>query len=250
MSELPADLQLFQGWVDHDRRQPRAHRFRYRISPVWLNVQQTSVLDKLSWLWSSRRPAAVRFDRDKFLPGAGSVYQSAQQEVLQHNGQQFEGTVYLLANLSVWGICYNPVSFYFCYNAAGQLRYILSEIHNTPWGERHVYVHEMPAGAELPHQGRFEFDKQFHVSPFMPMDLHYDWSFRVTNDNIFVTMRLLRADQKIFKVSMDLTARPLTAVQALWLPFRYPLMCVKVFTAIYWQAFILWCKRVPFYNHP
>ena len=35
---------------------------------------------------------------------------------------------------------------------------------------------------------RFSFDKQFHVSPFMPMDMRYDWCFGAPGEGLHVHM--------------------------------------------------------------
>ena len=81
------------------------------------------------------------------------------------------GPIRLLTHLRYFGYCMNPVSFYYCFDAAGTaLETIVAEITNTPWRERHQYV--LPV-AERRRALRFEFDKDFHVSPFMPMEMQY-----------------------------------------------------------------------------
>jgi hypothetical protein len=65
-----------------------------------------------------------------------------------------------------------------CYQNS-QLRYLVAEVHNTPWNERFTYVHDIDSSdGEIDDQGFHvaKFDKQFHVSPFMPMNLGYAWS--------------------------------------------------------------------------
>ena len=83
----------------------------------------------------------------------------------------------------------NPVSFYYGFDEDGRtLRWILAEITNTPWGERHCYVlprsHNEGTAAKL----RFRFGKDFHVSPFLPMDMSYDWRFTLPDSRLLVHM--------------------------------------------------------------
>lgn len=97
---------------------------------------------------------------------------------------------------------------------------------------------------------RFEFDKAFHVSPFLPMAIHYDWRFRIENERLDVHMRLKHSDRQCFSVGMRLALAPMSAAAMRRMPLRFPLMTGKVVAAIYWQALRLWIKKTPFYSHP
>lgn len=256
MSTIATDrpLMLYKGWVKHIRQRPQEHQFQYTMFQILLDVDRPELIDRISPLWSSGKFNAVRFNRNKYLAGDKSLNDQVTELISQRLGTSFEGRVYLLASLSYWGICYNPVNFFFCYNNANELCYILSEIHNTPWGEHYTYIHDVANESYAKGSGDgkagFRFHKQFHVSPFMPMDIDYDWRFDISDEQIFITMNLQREGETLFNVSMKLRGSELTDRQANLIPFKYPLMCVKVFTAIYWQAFKLWCKKIPFFDHP
>ena len=257
-------IKLFKGWVQHSRIQPKQHRFRYRYFQIWLDVKKTDELNKLSRWWSTHKFNLIHFNRQNYLPGSGSIYDEVRKIIKNQTNETFQGDVYLLGSLSYWGHCYNPVCFYFCYTKNQELKYVLSEIHNTPWGQRFVYVHNIDL-LKQPYQDlkisshtndllsdnvRFNFDKKFHVSPFMPMDIQYDWQFKVGSQRIAISMNLLQKNKSIFNAKMILTDVALDSNTARSLAFSYPFACMKVLIAIYWQALILWLKRIPFFTHP
>jgi len=141
------------------------------------------------------------------------------------------------------------VTFYYCYDAAGErVRWIVADITNTPWKERHAYV----IGAGDDHAGavRARFAKRFHVSPFMPMDMEYDWRFTTPGATLAVHMANSRGGVRVFDATLLVRRREMTGPSLARMLVAYPLQTVNVVRAIYWQAFRLWMKRVPFHPHP
>ena len=142
----------------------------------------------------------------------------------------------------------NPIACYYCFNEdETRLEYVVAEVTNTPWHERHSYVLQGPReGSWL----RTAFDKQFHVSPFNPMDMQYHWRSSTPDHRLVLHMANMDAGERVFDASLSLSARPMTAANLNRILWRYPLMTAKVGLAIYWQALRLFLKGVPFFSHP
>jgi hypothetical protein len=214
---------------------------------AWLDLAELDEVFRDRWFWSARRPALAWFRRADYLGDpAVSLAEAVRDRVATETGVRPSGPIRLLTHLRMFGYCFNPVSFYYCYDAAGaKVQTIVAQITNTPWNERHAYV--LPAGGGAL---RFRFGKAFHVSPFLPMALQYDWHFSAPGPRLAVHMRNLDHGAKVFDATLDLERREIGAASLAGALARFPLMTLQVVTAIYWQAFRLWTRRTPFYAHP
>jgi DUF1365 family protein len=229
---------------------PREHRFRYRMFMLYLDLAELPQLFDRTPFWSARRPALAWFKRSDFLGPPHVPLDDAVRDLVAHRtGARPTGPIRLLTHLRYFGYSMNPVSFYYCFDASGEtLETIVAEITNTPWRERHQYVLSVDATASR--LKRFEFGKDFHVSPFMPMDMQYQWSFSEPDDRLFVNMQNFQGNARIFDATLTLHRTALNPRALLMALVSYPLMTLKIIVAIHWQALRLWRKRVPVHDHP
>ena len=115
------------------------------------------------------------------------------------------GPIRVLTHLRYFGYIFNPVTFYYCFDESGtQVETILAEITNTPWKERHAYVLPAASARRDERVMHFQFDKEFHVSPFWPMDMHYDWRFTAPEERLHVHMENWREDRRAFDATLTL----------------------------------------------
>jgi len=241
---------IYKGWVRHRRVAPTQNRFRYRMFMLYLDLAELPALFDGTPFWSARRAAPARFKRSDYLgPKDLPLDQAVRDLVERRLGVRPSGPIRLLTHLRYFGYCMNPVSFYYCFDAAGRkLETIVAEITNTPWGERHQYV--LPCTGPNRGTQRFEFDKDFHVSPFLPMAMQYHWFFNEPGDRLLVHMQNFLDGGRMFDATLVLRRQPLTSSALVGLLAVYPLMTLKVVAAIHWQALRLWWKKTPFFPHP
>jgi DUF1365 family protein len=179
------------------------------------------------------------------------LHDAVRDKVASETGRRPRGPVRLLTQLRMLGFCFNPVSFYYCYDeSASRVEAIVAEITNTPWNERHAYVLEArPGGGPAAHL-QFSLTKSFHVSPFMPMDIDYDWHFSSPGRELLVHMRSKRAGRRVFDASLQLRRREISTMSLAGTLLRQPVAGMTVLWRIYWQALRLRLKKAPFYDHP
>ncbi|MBL9076356.1 MAG: DUF1365 domain-containing protein [Planctomycetes bacterium] len=244
----PRHCAVYVGSVRHRRFDAVGHGFTARLYLVYLDLDELDAAFAGRLFWSARRPAPMRFRRrDYFGPPDVPLADAVKDAVAARIGRRPAGPVRVLTNLRAFGYVFNPVSFYYCFETDGRLAAVLAEITNTPWGERWHYVVRADGGGR---PLRASFAKQFHVSPFQPMEQTYDWALNVPGERLAVHMQNRAGATKVFDATLLLRRRPWNT-RSLWAAaLRHPWMTAKVIVAIHWHAFRLWCKRAPFHVHP
>lgn len=247
---------LYEGIVEHRRFEPKAHAISMKLAMPLLDLDTLDDAFDSDARFGCTALAVARFSRhDHVCEGAPSLAEAIRLLVENRIGKRPSGAVRLLTNLRYFGYGFNPVSFYYCYDGDARderLAAIVSEVNNTPWGERHCYVHDARALSGPSYQ--FEFDKAFHVSPFMALEQRYTWRFTEPSEALRVHMtnhaRERLGGRGVFAASMNLHRLPWTRASRTRLLLRYPLLTAQVVGAIYGHAAVLKLKGVPYVPHP
>lgn len=243
---------LYFGQVKHQRHTPAPHTFKYGLFMLYMDLDELPALFSKYWLWSTSRPALARFRREDHLGDKTLDLSSAVRSfVKQESGVQLKGPIRLLTNLRYFGYGFNPVSFYYCFDETGKkLEVIVAEVNNTPWGQQYCYILPETCNKGNATTKRFLLDKRFHVSPFMGMNIDYDWRFRTPAEQLVVHMKNFQHGEELFGATLTLQQRPINSLNLAGSLIRYPFITLKIISAIHYQAFRLWLKKVPFHEHP
>ena len=138
-----------------------------------------------------------------------------------------DGEVWLQCFPRLLGYVFNPVSFWFCEDRHAKLRAILVEVNNT-FGESHAYLLAHADQRPIQDGELLEARKQFHVSPFFPVEGRY--RFRFTQDKQPTRARIDYRDMDgpLLNTAITGQAQALSA-DAIWRAWvSYPLMTLTL----------------------
>ena len=232
---------IYQGVVRHRRFSPKKHDFSYRMYFICVQLDELELLCQRSWLFGTRWYNPIRFSQKDYLPGEPvALAQRISNKVQQLGGDWSSGRIVVMANCRCLGLYFSPVNFYYLYDEQC-CRYLLCEVSNTPWLERHYYLVDM--------QQQVKTDKAFHVSPFMPMQMQYHWRISELGERALIHIENHQQD-KVFYATLALKRQPFSS-KALWATWlRLPWMSASILLGIYWQALKIWLKGIPYVPHP
>jgi len=223
---------------------------------MYLDLAEVECVLSMCRLWGRSRWRPARFRREDYLgPPSLPLDEAVRRRVEESLGWRPTGPIRMLTHVRYFGYIFNPVTFYYCFDGSGRVSAIVAEITNTPWGERHTYVldSQQPRPDPTVRPMRWRFAKDFHVSPFLPLDLQYDWTFTQPADSLLVHMNVRDSHEgvpRVFDATLRLKRREITPARLRNVLFQYPLLTAQIILKIHLEALRLWIRRAPVFPHP
>lgn len=240
---------IYAGRVTHARITPRRHSLAYRIFMVRLNLNDLAQEGRIRQLFSINRFNLFSvYERDH---GDGSTTPLREQVAakLAQAGLQAAGAhIEMLVMPRILGRAFNPLTVYFCRDAQGRLAAILYEVNNT-FGERHNYM--IAAGAvRRGGSVRQNAPKRFHVSPFMDMDLDYQFDVSPPEDTVAIRILVSEKGAPVLTAAFSGQGVPMTDTGLLKVWLTHPWQTFGVLAAIHWEAIKIVLKGIGYRPKP
>lgn len=231
---------IFVGDVYHTRNSPKKHHFTYPFKSYFLKLPESE--EETNSLLQEKNIKGRFVRKNYFDLSNNSLPQTVLKKASDLNAEKITGDVFFLGQLSNWGLYFSPVNFYFIKtHDHSTFTYMVAEVTNTPWGEKHCYLVNLASPALQ--------EKHFHVSPFHPMDMTYQWLISSTDEfppkDISLHIKCFRKKEE--KDFLEFQAGfKLSQSQEK----TNSLTCLKIMLLIYLQAIFLKLKKLPFYSNP
>ena len=239
---------LYTGIVVHQRFRPKPHRFRYRMAQLLIDLDELDAVAGRLRFFSRNRFNLIAFHDRDYGDRSGSSLRRQVESHLAAAGIAFDGgAIRLLTMPRIFGHVFNPISTWFCHARDGSLMATIYEVTNT-FGDRHFYV--MPAIEGPTGVIRQSCDKALYVSPFMGLDMRYDFALKPPGEGVALVITGSDAGGKLIVASFVGKRRRLDDRALLGLLFGMPLMTLGAVAGIHWEALKLWFKGIAVQRHP
>ncbi|MEO1798184.1 MAG: DUF1365 domain-containing protein [Pseudomonadota bacterium] len=240
-------IEHIPGQTFHGRRGATKNAFRYSIDYVLMDAEADV---GAPWLFGRNRGGIASL-HDTDHGGAPKTGRGAAwvRDVLASHDLPAPARIELLAQPRFWGHVFNPVSFWLCYDAEGEMRVVIAEVTNT-FGDRHSYLCHTDDLQPLRRGVEVRAKKLMHVSPFMPVEGGYRFRFDLKKDRIGIWIDYRQGNGGGLVATLTGPRRRLTSLSILKAALRRPLGSRRVLALIHWQAVKLWWKGVKYRPQP
>jgi DUF1365 family protein len=233
---------LYAGPVIHQRLRPKRHRLKYRMAQGLFDLDELDeVAGRLRFLSRNRFNLFAFHDRD-YGDGSDTPLRDQIEAHLTNAGLAPDGgPIRLLAMPRVLGHVFNPIAIWFCHRRDGSLLAIIYEVTNT-LKQRHSYL--IPATVAADGTIRQSCAKTLYVSPFMDMDMAYDFAIRPPGDMVQVVVNGRDGEGPLISASFAGKRREFTDGALMRVFFTIPFVTLKTVLGIHWEALKLWLKGI------
>lgn len=240
---------LYFGKVTHARLKPKLHRFNYNIFSLVIDLDNYLEARKKSRLFSINKSGVISFHEKDHGPRDGSSLRDYIDKLLSDGNINKPAKILLWCNPRVLGYTFNPLSIYFCYDDKDNVIALVYQVNNT-FGQTHSYVAKVSENQKASPSIRNSAEKQFYVSPFLDMNLRYD--FRIQPPEKALKVRILEHDETgpILSATFSGEYRKLSTRNLIAGMFKTLGLSWKIITGIHFEALILWFKGIKLIPRP
>ena len=228
---------IYNGVVTHKRFKPVKHFLKYKTFSFFIDLDEIKKLDKNNIIFSFNRFNIFSFyNRDHGDRDGKSLKNWVMDNLIKFKISENINKVKLLCYPRIFGYVFNPLSIFYCYQDE-KLKVIFYEVKNT-FNEQHTYILKVNDSNIVTQKCK----KKFYVSPFMNMDTYYN--FRLLNPDDKLSVSIEQTDKKdtILNAVQTGERKDFNLKQLVVNFFKYPLMTIKIISAIHFEALLLWKK--------
>jgi len=241
---------LYECSVMHCRLKPLRHAFRYRVFMLDVDIDALPLVAAETRGLGHNRFSLFSIDErdhiDLGLPGGLRANLAAWLDT-QGFALPADARVRLLAFPRVLGYGFNPVSFFYLFDAAGAPIGVVAEVVNT-FREMKLYLVDQRSSNSSNDTWQLTTPKNFYVSPFSDPGDTFDFRLGQPGAAWQVNIDNLNGGETFLVSSVHGEQRELTSARLGWYALKYPLLSLKIIGLIHWHALRLWLRRVPFFR--
>lgn len=240
---------LYFGKVTHARLKPKIHRFNYNIFSLVIDLDRYTEAQKSSFMFGINARGIISFYEKDHGPRDGSPLRDYINILLDDGDIEKPDRILLWCNPRVFGYTFNPLSIYFCYDANDKVIALVYQVNNT-FGETHSYVAKVSNQEDKSPAIRNSAQKSFYVSPFLDMNLRYDFRIQPPGDDLKV--RILEHDENgpILSATFSGKHKALNSKNLVLGMLKTLGLTWKITAGIHFEALILWFKGIKLVKRP
>lgn len=216
---------LYSALLTHVRHRALTRRFTHRMRLWLVDLDDLPASRLLSFRAADHLGAPDRPIRENLTAWLATQGIPAPAKVL------------MLTSARTLRYVFNPLTVYWCHDAAGAPTCVVAEVHNT-YRERHCYLlhpdERWQAGT----------DKEFYVSPFLEVSGRYRMRLPPPDERLSLTIALRQDDEPAFTATLTGT-RVGPATGPRMLGYALSFVPQRVRFLIQRHGIALWLKKLP-----
>jgi len=241
---------IYNAKVMHKRHFPAVNQFTYGVYYLAIPLSELDSPNVTDHLKVNKAGAMSFHTKDHGARNDSNLKVWVEDVLKQYGMDNLITNIMLVSMPRILGYVFNPVSFWMCYDAQGDLRAVLCEVNNT-FGETHSYLCAHDDHRPILQDDIMTAQKLFHVSPFLKRKGHYTFRFADKPEKLGIWIDFYDAEgNKQLETALTGTLTPMTKSSLRKAFWTHPLVTFKAITLIHWQAVKIIAKKIRYISKP